>query len=701
MAVIVDAQRRTALLHGSTSTYALTWADDRMPLRHLHWGAPITDVASLLTVDDFPRPFGAVPRPRAAHEEYPCWGGLRREPMALKITMPDGVRSLDLAVDDWEADDASLRLTLRDHHYPCAVLLEYLLDADHDAIVRRATITNEGTDGDLRVDLAGSASWALPARPTWHLSTARGRYGAEFHVGRRELAQGTVELGSRHGITGHDALPWMAVDVDASVDHGEVWAFAFAWSGSWTMGAHLAEDGALHVIGGLDPTDLDLTVAPGESVTLPDMIGVHADDGFDGAARRFHAHARAHVVPDPDRPRPVLYNSWEASTFSITASQQCALADIAADMGVELFVVDDGWFHGRDDDTAGLGDWWPHERRFPAGLGPLVDHVHGLGMAFGLWIEPEMVNPDSELYRAHPDWIHRWATREPTLQRHQMVLDFSRDDVRDWAVDTVVGLCKAHGIDHIKWDMNRPIVEPAAPNGVHAHTRGVHEVWDRIREACPGLWLENCASGGGRADLGAAAHTHWTWTSDATDAVERIAIQHGFTRTHPSLAMAAWITDVPNVLTGRTTPLAFRAHVALSAGVLGLGMDLTTLDAQDRTFLAEVIALHKRLRPVLQFGHRRELPAPGEGISALAIGCPDEAVAFAFAARPRYGHGLPRLRLAGLEEEEHYRVTALPGAAGDASDGQCLSGAFLTHVGLPLTGVADHASWAYHLVRQT
>lgn len=700
MTITILEDRRVALLHGEHSSYALAWDDPTSPLRHLHWGRRLDekDAEALLTQQPSPWPFGAISRPRSSFEEFPVWGGLRREEVALKVTMPDGVRSLDLAVDAVGADHDTLTVTLRDTHYPVSVELAYTLDAGADAITRRATVRHDGTEGRLRVDRAGTASWALPARPGWRLSTAAGAYAAENHVERRPLGQGTVTLASRHGIAGHDFLPWVALDEDAAAHHGEVWAMTLAWSGSWAIGVHAGQDGAVHVIGGLEPSDADAWLEPGTSLELPPMTGVYSPEGHDGAARRFHRHARDRVVVQPQRPRPVIFNSWEATWFAVDDTGQRRVATKVADLGVELFVLDDGWFHGRLDDTRGLGDWWPDADKFPDGMAAFADHVHGLGMLFGLWVEPEMVSPDSDLYRRHPDWIHRWETREPTLQRHQYALDFGRADVRAWASEMLVRLVRDHKVDYLKWDMNRPIIEPAGPDAVRAHTLGVYEVWERLRAEFPDLWLENCASGGGRPDHGALARCHWTWTSDDTDPVERLPIQHGFARINPPATMCNWVSGARNPLTARSTPLAFRFHVAMP-GVLGLSFDPDELTDVERGLARGLVAQYKQIRPLVTDGTRWELPAPARGMSALALVSEDqrETAVLAWGPRIPFTHGVPRLLVHGLRDDLTYTASVGEGSTDSGADGITASGAWLRSVGLPLWARGDHASWLIRL----
>ena len=576
---LVELTDDVALLRTAGSSYAIAFGDELNPVRHLHWGGQISlDDARVLRDRDpeLRRRSGAVSQPRPADEEYPVWGGLRREPVALKVTLPDGVRGIvPTFVSAEQVGDDGLVVTWADAHQPLRVCLHYRVDEAADAISRWATIHNDG-DAPVRIEQAFSASWPIPVRHDVQLTTLVGRYAAECQEQRLPVRQGVTSVGSVHGIPGHDAMPWVALDAGATLTAGEVWSVSLAWSGSWRIDVALAHDGRLHVLGGVQPVDLGHDLGPGAALDLPVMTGAYEGfAGHDGISRRWHDYARRHVVVQPERLRPVHYNSWFARYYDQGIADQRELVPLAAELGVELFVIDDGWFKGRLTDTAGLGDWTADPVKFPNGLGELADLVHAHGMQFGVWIEPEMANPDSDLLRAHPDWALEWPSREPTLVRHQRMLDFCRSDVRQWAVDAIADLVTEHRVDALKWDMNRPLTEAlsaAAPEGEIwlAQVRGVWAVWDELRRRFPDLWLESCASGTGRADHGALSRAHWALGSDNTDPLERLAIQAGFARMNPAETIACWATDAPpSGLSTRAYPsLDFRFHVAMT-GVLG------------------------------------------------------------------------------------------------------------------------------------
>jgi alpha-galactosidase len=359
-------------------------------------------------------------------------------------------------------------------------------------------------------------------------------------------------------------------------------------------------------------------------------------------------------------------------------------------MGVELFVIDDGWFGARDSDTAGLGDWVVNPRKFPNGLGELIDAVNGLGMQFGIWVEPEMVNQDSDLYRAHPDWIFHFPSREPTFVRTQLVLNFAREDVRANVLGQLQRLLREHHIDFLKWDHNRPYTEvgwPSAPLERQRevwvrHVWGVYEVLRELRREFPDLLIETCAGGGGRADLGILALTDQVWTSDNTEAADRLLIQHGYSHAYPARTMVNWVTDVPNQQTGREAPLPFRFDVAMQ-GVLGIGGNILEWTADELELARAKVAAYKRIRPVVQLGRQFWLSNPGiDDPCAVQYVSEDRAttVVMAYQVRGRVGRGARRLRLQGLDPNRRYRRAGLGGGAAPAE----ATGAALMGAGLPL-----------------
>ncbi len=653
------------------TSYALRIDETGAP-RHVAWGPrlTVTEAESLVVPDEDPASSfeGRAP----VGEELPVDGGTRYGPPSLQVRYADGSRGFE-----WQpaghrilqhgAGTAELVLEFRDRLYPLHVALHYTVRDDTDVIERRTVLRN---DGGQHVDLlrADSAAWSLPALRDYRLSHVTGQWAAESRLRREPLPHGETVLTSRRGITSHHAGPWvMLEDGDADEDHGRVFSATLAWSGSWRLTVQRTHDGRAGFTGGVGHDGTSVPLAPGEEFSTPVFAGLCSEGGFGAASRAWHAYTREHVLPHGRETSPVLYNSWEATGFDVTEEGQLRLAERAAALGVELFVVDDGWFGARRDDRAGLGDWTPAPERFPHGLGPLARAVRTLGMRFGVWVEPEMVNPDSDLYRAHPDWILHIPGRSRSELRNQLVLNFARDDVAGWAYDWLTRLVADAGVDFLKWDMNRAFSEAGWPDRPDGHDRlwtgyvnNLYGVLDRLRADHPDLRVETCSGGGGRADLGILRRTDQVWTSDNTDAVDRLVIQHGFGQVLPARVMSAWVTDVPNQCTGRTVPLRFRFHVAMS-GLLGIGGDLDRWSEEELAEGAELVAEYKRVRHLVQHGVQfRPCEPYGDGPAVVQYAAEDgaETVVLAWRRGPRGGVPDAPVRLRGLTPGARYRDTA-------------------------------------------
>lgn len=685
--VQIDEASGTVLLRTARSAYVLKVDRDTGTVRNVHWGAPLplADAVALPTWSEHDNSFAG--RWDGA-EEYPVEGGARFGVPALEVRFADGSSALEAVVEDVVVPSAEhVVIHLRDRTRPLAWHLHYRVPAGGDVLQRWTEFQHTGSDdvGDILLLRYSSAHWPLPQRTDWRAGSVHGGWAAEGHLQRSRLPVGETVLGSRRGHTGHHANPWVALDAgEAGEEHGEAWVVALAASGSWRITAQRTAAGRTGVMAGEGHEGIELSLTPGGSHRTAPSLALYTAHGFGAASRSFHRHLRAHVLPHPEQLRPVLYNSWEATSFEVSEDNQMALARRAADLGAELFVLDDGWFRGRDDDTAGLGDWTPHPGRFPRGLRPLADEVHRLGMAFGLWVEPEMVNADSDLYRRHPEWVLHQPDRAATELRNQLVLDFSRPEVTEWALAWLGKVVAENAVDFLKWDFNRSFTEAGAlaagPDArrVHVrHARGLYRVLDRLRTRFPRLRIEACAGGGGRVDPGILAHTDQVWTSDNTDAVDRLTIQHGFSQLYPAGVMSAWVTDSPNPLTGRAVPLRFRFHSAM-AGVLGIGGDLTRWSDAELTEAKHMIRIYKDIRPVVQHGEQFRLLAPGKGpLTAVQHLSEDGHRVVVLIWRPStsFGPAQPPLRLRGLEQGTRYR---------DEDTGDEWSGATLMSYGLPL-----------------
>ncbi|MGV9344619.1 alpha-galactosidase [Streptomyces spiralis] len=667
--VSFDASSRTFLLTTPATAYALRLADDDSP-RHVHWGEPLTleQVRTLPTYDGVTSSFAST-----GGEELAVEGGARFGVPSLLVRYANGARGVEWAYVSHEiaGNGNVLHVRLRDRHYPLGCTLHYTVHDDCDVIERSLTLRHLGPADEAPIEIlrCDAAAWSVPAAGGVRLSHTVGEWSGETQLRRTEAPYAETVFTSRRGVSGHFGNPWLMVDAgDANEERGAVWSMALAWSGSWRISAQRDHTGGpFTVTGGAGHDGLTWRLQPGESHRTPTFAGQFSTGGFGGTSRGWHRYVTAHVLPRPDDVRPVVYNSWEATGWDVTLEGQRKLAERAAGLGVELFVVDDGWFGERTSDTAGLGDWHPNPERFPDGLSPLVQEIRGRGMRFGLWVEPEMTNPGSDLYRAHPDWVLHMPHRRRTELRNQLVLNFARTDVTEWAFKWLDRLVATYAIDYLKWDMNRAFTEAGWPGHGDAerlwtdHTHGVYTVIDRLRAAHPRLRIEGCAGGGGRADLGMLARTEQMWISDNTDAVDRTAIQHGYSQIYPARTMSAWVTDSPNPHTGRTTPLAYRFHIAM-AGALGIGGDVSRWSETELAEARALVDLYKEIRPVVQFGEQYRLD------DAVQYRAGDRVVVIARGERRN-------LRLAGLSPDEVY--------VDDATGAEHHAATLITH-GLPL-----------------
>ncbi len=632
---------------------------------------PAQPIASGRLPDD-PFPRIGVDR-QGRRDEVVTFGDHTWHEPTLKVTFPGAAdappvrdvrlryasHACELATDGRE----TLRIRMDDPAQPFSAWLCLRTDPANDVIERWLELENRGAHPVL-VEQLGFGTLHLPAG-RWDLLHASGGWGAEFQSERVRLPVGTTSLESRSVHTGFVHHPFFLLSPSAAPageDHGIVHFGQLAWSGSWRLAFEQRPNGALHVHGGYNPFDFALELAPGERHATPALIHGSCADGFSGASRRMHAFLCERVLPrtDPPEPlRPVLYNSWEASYFALSLESQIALARKSAAIGVELFCVDDGWFGGRRNDNAGLGDWIVSPDVFPTGLRPLADEVHRLGMKFGLWVEPEMVNPDSDLYRAHRDWVLHFPERPRTEQRHQLILDFGRPEVLAHLARVLAQVVEENDVDFLKWDMNRSASEPGSVVGKaiwRRHAEGVYALMDGLRRRFPRLAIESCSSGGGRVDAGILARTDQFWTSDNTDALARVSIQEGASLAYPARAMCCWVTHERNHQTGRRLELSTRFDVAMR-GVLGIGSDLNALDEAELAEYANWIAFYKRIRNVVQNGvcHRlQRLETAGTSIVEYVLSDASEAVVSTVSVERRIAQLVPPARLRGLDPDALY-----------------------------------------------
>ena len=709
-------EREQWFLNTGESTYVIGINEEHMP-QNLYWGPALPATTTLPQAHSAPERASFDASIETTALEYPAWGaGLFTEP-ALKVDSPNGDRTLVLVYESAKIDGNILELILRDTVQPIRVHLYYQAYAE-GILARWSKIENAGK-APAHVEQAASAVWNLPAEEDYSLSWLTGQWGAEWQLHTAPLATGSQVLEGRRGSTGHQANPWFAIGRQGvtTEESGPVWFGELGWSGSWRMNVESTSLHKVRVTAGYNPFDFTYELKGGQSLDTPKFYAGYTAHGQGQASRTLHAFQLAEILPThPDpKPRPVIYNSWEATEFNVDEPGQIALAEKAAAIGVERFVVDDGWFGQRKTDHAGLGDWYVNKTKFPNGLKPLIDHVHSLGMDFGLWVEPEMVNPDSDLYRAHPDWAMHFPDRQRTEARNQLVLNLARPEVKAYLFNFLDKLVSENDIAFLKWDYNRNWSEagwPEVPGSTPQHpdiaaqkeiyvryVENLYDVLAKLRARHPKLEIESCSGGGGRVDLGILRYTDEVWPSDNTDALDRLNLQNGFTHAYTPETMAAWVTDVPNFLDKRTIPLEFRFLSAMQ-GALGIGSNLTKFTPAEMDTARRLTTYYKTVRTTVQHGklYRLQQPENSERSQVEYVAQDgSQAVVFAYLHSQHYGLAQPLIRLHGLDPDATYRIIPLDAARYKGE--MTISGAVLMGRGLELELSGDYDGQAITLER--
>ena len=643
-------------------------------VRHLHWGDKVSP-------DDFEvRVFDDINSNHSYRdticEEYSSFGGKLFRDCAFKCEFSDGVRDAVLVFEDYVISEDTLKLILRDIRYGLEAELIYKVYDGCGVMGRKTVIRNVGEDR-IECEKIMSAELSFPEKCEYEVINTNGTWWGEYQIVRERLSGGSLSFESRKGTSAHCNAPFFIAEPSLR-DGGKTLFAALAYSGSFKVSVSRDSFNVTRALLGVNDFDFGVTLKKGEKFSAP-WVYFGSAQCADEVSRIMNRFALKHVFPEQfrEKPLPVLYNSWEATGFNVTAESQKELADKAAKTGVEVFVMDDGWFGERKDDFAGLGDWYVNREKFPKGLSELIDHVNALGMDFGLWVEPEMVNPDSDLYREHPDWVYHFKTRTPSRMRNQLVLNLTKPQVKEFVFGFIDKLLSENNIKYIKWDMNRPISEPGADNLENSrelwfrHTQAVYDIVDSLKAKYPETQFEACASGGGRCDYGAFGHFDEIWTSDNTKPVDRIDIQNGYSLINPTKAMRAWVTDSSDA------PWSFKFNIAMQ-GSLGLGMNLFECSEDDLDVMKEYVSLYKKYREVIQFGDRYCLMnLEDHGLNAVEFVTEKEnrAIVFAAAVNTKHLHRSFKIRLRGLDEKSRYRVEI----GGESTE---KSGSYLMHAGL-------------------
>lgn len=563
-----------------------------------------------------------------------------------------------LTLDHVDATGHHLDVRTSDPHSAITVTIRLTL-APSGLLVAAATLRNDGADALV----VGAVRLTLPVpAQAGELLTLGGRHTYEFVPTRTEWNRTCVTIENRHGKTSHERLGAVFAGTPAFGEHaGEVWACHLGWSGNFELICDAVTDGHQIIQAGELLLQGEVELEPGESYTTPTVYAAYSAAGLNPISNAFHDHVRARSR-GTRLPRPVHLNTWEAVYFEHDATTLRALADAAAEVGIERFVLDDGWFGGRRDDHRGLGDWSVSANVWPDGLAPLIDHVRGLGMEFGIWVEPEMVNPDSDLYRAHPDWALVDQRYPHVLGRNQLVLDLGRPEVRDHLFERLDALLADHDIAYVKWDHNRDLVSPMSLGraGVHRQTLGAYELLDRLHAAHPDIEIETCASGGGRVDLGILERTDRVWVSDSIDALDRHTMQRGFSLLFPPELMGSHIGAPTAHATLRTHRLGFRA-VAAMFGAFGVEWNLLDATPDERDQLADLISLHKRFRGLLHTGTviRHDHPDTTVEVHGVVAADRSEAVFAITRLNSAPTHHTSPIRFHGLDDAAAYEARLL------------------------------------------
>lgn len=718
MGIVYDSNSQTFHLQGKSSSYIIQLIKSKY-LAHVHWGRQIrgTNPGNLLAIrrrcsfspstdpNDLTLSLDTLP------QEFPAYGGSDFRVPAYQIQLENGTTVSELVYeshriyagkapleglpstyteDDSEAE--SIDIVLVDRAIGLKVILTYTVFRDFDAITRSVRFINVGNQSikllralSLGIDISHSDFDML------HLS---GTWARERHIERRPILTGGSVIESRRGSSSHSLNPFMALlSKQADEDQGEAYGFSLVYSGSFVAQAEVDPYGTTRVVMGINSFDFSWLLEPGQTFQTPEAVLVYSSEGIGGMSRTYHKLYRTRLCRGQfrDRHRPILINNWEATYFNFNADKIEELARVGKELGLELLVLDDGWFGKRDNDKSSLGDWFVDRNKLPQGMPDLVSRVKQQELEFGLWFEPEMVSPDSDLYRAHPDWCLHVSGRRRTEARQQLILDYSRQDVRDYIVTVITDILAGSPITYVKWDMNRNMTEIGSAKlpperqceTAHRYMLGLYDVLERITSAFPSVLFESCSGGGGRFDPGMLYYMPQTWTSDNTDAVERLKIQYGTSIVYPISTMGAHVSAVPNHQVHRTTPLDMRGNVAMS-GNFGYELDLTAFTEAEKEAVKKQVALYKQLRPLIQFGEFYRLISPFEHVSAAWMFVSEdkkEALVAFFQVLSEPNAPLRKLRLKGLAAENNYLLND----AEDPGDGvEIFGGDELMHVGLNL-----------------
>ncbi|MGG5253493.1 alpha-galactosidase [Neobacillus sp. SM06] len=691
MGIIVDAGERVFHLQGKDTSYCLQIVRDGY-LAHLYWGRKIKTYSGSNPIRFVGRSFSPNPDPSdrtfsldTLPQEYPAYGNTDFRAPAYQIQLENGATITDLRYQKYEIyrgkpqlsglpatyvederEAETVEITLEDSLIGLRVILMYTVFEHDNVITRSVRLQNHGSQ-PIKILRALSASIDF-RDDQFDLLTLYGAHINERNVVKRSIVPGIQGIESRRGASSHQQNPFMVLmRKNADEDHGEVYGFNLVYSGNFTAQVEVDQFHTTRALIGINPFDFSWYLEPGDFFQTPEAVLVYSHEGLGGMSRTYHRQYRTRLCRGTHRDllRPILVNNWEATYMKFTAEKIIEIAKAGKEAGIELLVLDDGWFGKRDNDKSSLGDWEVNTHKLPRGLKDLAGRVRKLGMEFGLWFEPEMVSVDSKLYRQHPDWCLHVPDRNRSEGRNQLVLDLSRKEVCDFIIGAVTKILASAPITYVKWDMNRHMTEigsAALPperqrETAHRYMLGLYYVLEEITSRFPDVLFESCSGGGGRFDPGMLYYMPQVWTSDNTDAVSRLKIQYGTSIVYPAITMGAHVSAVPNHQMHRDTSFELRGHVAMS-GNFGYELDLTKLTAKESVQIKEQVQLYKDIRVLVQFGDFYRLLSPFEGnLAAWMFVTEDqsEAVVFWYQVLAEPNAPLATLRLKGLNPDCGYQ----------------------------------------------
>ncbi len=601
-----------------------------------------------------------------------------REP-TLHVETPDGFRSLDFRYQTHSMiqnlrfegipqvdKEETLAVTLKEQAFGITLVLYYTVDEKSDSLIRNLDVIN-GENDTLYLDKVLSANYDF-IESRYQLVSLHGDWLRERHITTRDLYPGIIKLDSKRGTSSNTTNPFFALKhIEATKEAGDVYGFNLIYSGNFEANIEVSSYQLLRVNYGINSFDFRWKLAANERFTTPEVISVYSNKGLSGMQEKMHQLISTRLAKDK-KERPIVLNNWEATYFDFTEKKLKAIAKSAKKLGIECFVLDDGWFGERDDDHTSLGDWTPHKKKFKKGLKPFASALKKTGLKFGLWVEPEMVNPRSELYRNHPEWAIHHPHSKPALGRHQLTLDLSQAAVVDYLFDQLSHIFEETDVDYVKWDMNRNISDlfsshlPAHEQGkqMHRYILGLYQLLSKLKERFPNVIFESCASGGNRFDLGMHYYMPQAWTSDNTDAYERLKIQRGTLLAYPLHTISNHVNDTVAHQTIRSHSMDHRFNVA-SFGVLGYELDPRSLSRLDKKAIKNQINYYKTHRKLYQYGQFYDLSIDDNDVRFLVVSADQsEAMLGIYQGLLSPNPSPQPIHLKGLSETKTYRIQQRP-----------------------------------------